>query len=373
MFTIDDGRADADAFVQIHEARGQKVTLGIVSSLLDTTNNLTSAQVLAYHQRGHEIANHSKTHANYTTLTAAQRATETDDCQTFLTSLTGAAPKTFIYPQGDWNAASDRELCGRFRCWGLTVSPVTSLPVAYPLGGSNPRFYRIDVQDPANLERAKELIRLAAVSPIAVSMFIHYADQAGTVTTAQYVSLAQLAADLGVPSVLPRDIVGGLSLLQDASFEVNPIASWMSLNTGAGTADSGTITPDAGIAGTRGLVLTAANPDIAGRSQAVPLVVTGKYRLSGRVKVASGNLITNDFNIRLRYRAWDETAVSFEEGYPALSAVGTWARFEQDFTVPDGTAFAYVDLMCVPNAAGRSGVLHVDHVDLRPTSQGGLG
>lgn len=97
IFCIDDCKSAGTPLLAIHDALGQKVALGVVSSDVDTAGYMTSAQLLAAHNNGHELANHSSTHPNYTTQTAAQRATETDTCSTFINSLTsGYTPKTFI-------------------------------------------------------------------------------------------------------------------------------------------------------------------------------------------------------------------------------------------------------------------------------------
>lgn len=373
MFSLDDNRAQNAELVAIHEALGQKITLAIVSDWVGQADRLTAAQILTYHQRGHEIANHSKTHLNMTTGTAATRGTEYDTCSDFIETLTGRRPETFVYPQGAWNATSDRELYTRFRSWALTCSAGSNFPVAYRLGDTAPRFYRLDLDSPANLDRALDLIRLAAKAPILVSFYTHWTDQAGTMTKAQYQSIAQLAADLNVPTVLPRDAFGSLSRFMDPSFESVSTNTWVRANTGAGTATRTAATPDAGLSGSYVMALTATNPDTAGVGQAVSLP-PGKYRFSGRIKqVTGGTLVTNDFGIRLKYRDWSEAAMTQELFYPALPAVGTWGRFEQDFTVPDGAAFAYCDVFVTPGVAGRSGTLYVDHVDLRLTTHGGLG
>lgn len=371
MFSLDDGRAQNMQLVELHEAFDQHITVAITSSWIDQADRLTSAQVVDLHRRGHEIANHSTTHASYTASTAASRATETDTCSDFIEALLGERPKTFVYPYGAWSADSDRELYTRFRSWAATVSASTNLPVPYPLGATVPRFYRLDLDNPANLDRAKDLVRMAAVQPVIVSFYTHWTDQSGTMTTAQYRSIAKLAADLKVPAVLPRDVFGGLSRLHDPSFETAGLPSWEKIVTGTATAERVAVTPTAGVSGGYAAALTATNPNSAIVSQPV-MVTPGKWRVSGRVKYESGTLAANDFAIRFKYRDWLEAAMSQEIFYPALPAVGTWGRFEQDFTVPEGASFGWLDFLNLPGTS-RSGVLHVDHVDVRPTREGGLG
>lgn len=372
MFSLDDNRAQNAELIAIHDSLHQKITLAITSSWVNNPGRLTSAQILAYHNDGHEIANHSTTHANYVSSTPAQRATESDTCSQFIYNLTGRWPSTFIYPQGAWNAASDNELYTRFRSWGLTASSGSNPPLTYPLGDTFPRFYRLDLDSPDNLNRAKELVRMAAYSPIIVSFYTHWTDQPGTMTTAQYSEIAQLAADLNIPAVLPRDAFGRLSFVSDPSFESPGLTNWLPSNTGASASAARVSTvPDAGISGSYALGMTASNPDTATASQGV-LMSPGTYRVSGRVKITAGNLVTNDFGVQVKYRKADETALSFQTVYPTLSASGVWARFAFDITVPPLTRFGYLTFLMAPGTA-RNGTLHVDHIDIRPADHGDFG
>jgi peptidoglycan/xylan/chitin deacetylase (PgdA/CDA1 family) len=61
---------------------------------------MTPADIVALARAGHEIGNHTKTHADLTTLSSAQIDLEIRTAQTYLTSVTGSAPKTFAFPYG---------------------------------------------------------------------------------------------------------------------------------------------------------------------------------------------------------------------------------------------------------------------------------
>lgn len=374
MFSLDDNRAQNAELIAVHEALNQKIMLAITSDWVDDPGRLTSAQILGYHNSGHEIANHSTTHANYVGATPAVRSYESDTCSQFIYDLTGRWPSTFVYPQGAWSAASDNELYTRFRSWALTASSGTNAPLTYPLGDTFPRFYRLDLDNPANLDRAKELVRMAAYASIVVSFYTHWTNQPGTMTTAQYASIAQLASDMNVPTILPRDTFGRASFLLDPSFESPASNVWVSgPNSGSATTGRLETTPDAGLSGMYAMALTATYPDTATVSQGVNLT-PGTWRMSGRVKLLSGNLITNDFGIQVKYRKADESALSAQTVYPTLSANGIWARFAFDLTVPSLTRMAYVGLLNTPGATNaRSGVVLVDHVDLRPAEHGDFG
>lgn len=373
VWTLDDGRAQNEELIDVHVARGQRVALGVVSDWVNDADRLTSAQLLAYHEAGHELVNHSDTHINYTSASAAARAADTDACSTFIESLTGEAPQTFFYPSGAWSATTDRELYGRFRSWGVTISDVAVMPHSTRLGDTFHRFYRLDLDDPDNFDRAKSLIRQAALGPIVVSFYTHWTDETGTLTTAEYTELADLAYELGVPSALPREVYGGRSIIADASFEDGGDA-WFPAVTGDGTTAIATVTPDSGIAGTKAVQLFATGPGTALRSQAIvvdPFITT--YKVSGRVRITAGTYNTADARIRIRWRTADEAAISNSNVDPTLpGTVGTWARFESDVTVPATARFGYFDVISAPGGV-RTATIQWDHIDMRPASFAGLG
>jgi peptidoglycan/xylan/chitin deacetylase (PgdA/CDA1 family) len=379
LWSVDDGKSYSMTIATILESLGHRGTFAIVSSLVDTGGGwLTSAQVLDLHHRGHEIANHSKTHATYTSLTAAQRTTETDDCQTFLTGLLGIAPRTFVYPQGAWSVATDQELQGRFQAWGKTVATATNLPICRPLRGSpEPSIYRIDISDgsAAAISRAENaLYHVARLPGTLVAFYMHAIDDTGTITTAQLTALVQLANTLGLSYLLPSQGCGGGDggLLSNASFERATLDEWFSVVTGAAAAARVAAAPDAGIGGTTVLEQTVANPDSATTTQAVMVEQGVSYTFSGRLQVASGSLVTNDIAVRIKWRDMFGTAISQSLTYPTLAAAGTWARFTVDAVAPVTTYFAYVEVLTSPGTS-RSGVAYVDHLDFRPTGQGSLG
>lgn len=373
VWTIDDIRAQNVDLIALHEARSQRVALGVVSDWVGDADRLTSAQLLGYHQAGHELVNHSNTHASYTGLTATQRATETDTCSNFIETLTGIHPKTFFYPSGAWSATTDQELYGRFRSWGVTISDLVTFPSYIMFGDTFHRFYRLDIDDPDNFERAKSLIRQASMGPIIVSFYTHWTDQPGTLTTAQYTELIDLAHNLGVVSFLPREVFGNGSMLADASFEDGG-ENWIESVTGDGVTSVEIDTPASGIYGTKVIELSATGPGTALRYQAImvdPSIVT--YKISGRVRIVAGTYNTADARIRIRWRTADEAAISTSNVDPVLpGVVGTWARFEGDVTVPATARYGYFDIISAPGAV-RTATIQWDHIDIRPANYAGLG
>lgn len=374
VFTLDDIRSEAKALITLHEARMQRVGIGVVSSWVGDAGRMTEAELIAYHQAGHELCNHTDTHITYSSSSASQRATDTDTCAAYLESITGVPPVTFIYPQGAWSAASDQELFSRgYRSWAATLSSATNMPSAYPKGDTFPRFYRIDLDSPANLERATTMVRLAAQAPIVVAFYTHWTDQVGTMTTAQYTEVLDLVDGLNIPCLLPREAFGSASLLADPSFEATGMPTWFTTQTGDGAVSQATVTPDSGMSGTKAVQLTATGPGTALVSQPVIVEPGVVMRLTGRIKTTAGSYITNDVGIRVRWRAWDESAVSTSSNYPTLSAApSAWSRFSHDVTVPAGVRFAWIDIIAAPGST-RNGTVQVDHLDFRPAHHGGFG
>lgn len=88
----------------IFEANGQKINLAIVGNLIDGSGRMTTAQMLEMYNNGHDIMNHSETHADMTTRTAPQLETEINTSKSNLDSdgFTRSS-KFFVYPSSSSN------------------------------------------------------------------------------------------------------------------------------------------------------------------------------------------------------------------------------------------------------------------------------
>jgi peptidoglycan/xylan/chitin deacetylase (PgdA/CDA1 family) len=89
----------------IVEAAGFKTTQFIITKRLDTPGYLTTGQVFAMQNSGHEIAAHTRTHPHLSTLTEAQQQDEILGSLSDLETL-GLRPVSFAYPYGDYNDAT---------------------------------------------------------------------------------------------------------------------------------------------------------------------------------------------------------------------------------------------------------------------------
>jgi peptidoglycan/xylan/chitin deacetylase (PgdA/CDA1 family) len=84
------------------EAAGFKTTQFIITKRLDTAGYLTTGQVLAMQNSGHETGAHTRTHPHLSTLTAARQQDEIVGSLTDLEAI-GVTPISFAYPYGDYD------------------------------------------------------------------------------------------------------------------------------------------------------------------------------------------------------------------------------------------------------------------------------
>ena len=105
VVSIDFDDGDESGYVNglpIVQAVGFKTTQFIVTKHLDTPGYVTTGQVLAMQDSGHEIGAHTRTHLPLSTLTAAQQQDEIVGSLTDLKTL-GVNATSFAYPYGDYN------------------------------------------------------------------------------------------------------------------------------------------------------------------------------------------------------------------------------------------------------------------------------
>lgn len=88
--------------IPVLDAAGYKATFYLTTSQIEQGFNLfmTPAQVIDIAARGHEIAGHTLTHPDLTTLSDAQVLTEIVDSRNYLRALTGKPVNGFAHPFG---------------------------------------------------------------------------------------------------------------------------------------------------------------------------------------------------------------------------------------------------------------------------------
>jgi peptidoglycan/xylan/chitin deacetylase (PgdA/CDA1 family) len=104
--TYDDGWANqyANAF-PLQQQYGLPATFYIISGeLTDQPDYMSATQVVTLQKAGNEIASHSVTHPDLTTVTPAQLQTEMQQSQVTLQGVVGLPVTDFAYPFGAYNA-----------------------------------------------------------------------------------------------------------------------------------------------------------------------------------------------------------------------------------------------------------------------------
>ena len=106
--TFDDGFASQMRAVPLLERHGFRGTFYINSELLNGADRLTFAQVRGLSKRGHEIGGHTSDHTDLVTVDAEERARQICNDRVALAGITGRAPRSFAYPYGASDKATER-------------------------------------------------------------------------------------------------------------------------------------------------------------------------------------------------------------------------------------------------------------------------
>jgi peptidoglycan/xylan/chitin deacetylase (PgdA/CDA1 family) len=102
-FSFDDGfQSIYQNGIPILNAAGIKSTQGIATRLLATPGYMGAAEMKAMAAQGHEIAAHTQTHADLTTIPLAQARTEIQGSRSDI-AFHGITARSFIYPFGSFN------------------------------------------------------------------------------------------------------------------------------------------------------------------------------------------------------------------------------------------------------------------------------
>ena len=102
--TLDDGDSSQIPATQLMDTYGYKSTDYIPTGGIADGSVWSAAQILNAYNRGHEIAAHTVTHPDLTTLSASQLTTEVTQCKTTLENIIGKGKVTdFATPYGAYN------------------------------------------------------------------------------------------------------------------------------------------------------------------------------------------------------------------------------------------------------------------------------
>ncbi len=93
------GNEDTDDLIKVLNENSAKASFFVVGGWADRFPE----DVKKFHEAGHEILNHSDTHAHMANLTAEQITAELNDCENKIKNITGAEHKLFRAPYGEYN------------------------------------------------------------------------------------------------------------------------------------------------------------------------------------------------------------------------------------------------------------------------------
>lgn len=370
--SIDDAYSAMRTLAALMEERGQRGTFCITPDLMNGAGKIVDQDVLNFHAAGHEIAAHSKTHANMTTIPPAQAVVELEYPKAYLENLLGEPVTTWAYPFGTSssgrNATTDAYVYPLYDRVLDTNS--TSHNSLWPRWVEPPALIQRTAWTENNQSQALEMVKKAADSPVIASLFFHNIGTPVNPTMAQLVELLDYAAALGVPLITSREAFGGFHALVNPSFE-DDLRGWRSFPVGGGTVAAQTAAVDAGVTGSKVLRITAPAGTGGGYvSQQVPVQPGRTYRASGRGRVVSGTIAQqNDNYIRIRFRRIDGSAIGTEMS-PAVTEAA-WTKFGFDVTMPPDAAYIHYEVVCADVATGA--VMEFDHMFFGPPTQYDLG
>ena len=112
--TFDDGFASQMRAAPILRHYGVHATFYVNSELLNAANRLTFAQIRALAAAGNEIGGHTSDHTSLISVDAAEGTRQVCNDRVALSRIIGRAPRSFAYPYGASNRATERlvEHCG---------------------------------------------------------------------------------------------------------------------------------------------------------------------------------------------------------------------------------------------------------------------
>lgn len=93
---------DTDELIRILKKHNAKATIFALGDWVDKNPDA----VKKFHKSGHEIANHSDTHAAFSKLSREEIKKEILDCNKKIEAITGASPKLVRAPSGDYDNKS---------------------------------------------------------------------------------------------------------------------------------------------------------------------------------------------------------------------------------------------------------------------------
>jgi peptidoglycan/xylan/chitin deacetylase (PgdA/CDA1 family) len=348
----------------------QRHTFAIYTDVIGTGTRLTATQIQTLHAAGHEIACHSKTHANIKDENAATRLVEYETSKTALETVVGEPVTTFVYPYGNLGrtTTTDKELLGRY---DRVVNAGMSW-AGVPLRDRRDIYLipRPAVWNSSTHALVLQLIRRAARQPIILNLYAH---RPGGLTedmsVAELAEALDLIEELNIPVLNIRDAYPGGSWLVNPSAETGDLTGWATVESGASnTAAVVTDTPTENYAGTQAFRLVCGgDTDYIYLRQTIPCVEGDAVTFSGQTRAA---LTSGSGGCYLRLTFTDTYMTQAGSTYYSSAVTGaTYAQSTVAATAPALTRHANLDMIIL----NKTATAYFDHLDVRLTRDGVLG
>ncbi|MET3721872.1 hypothetical protein ABIB27_003748 [Arthrobacter sp. UYEF21] len=378
MLSMDDGYLAMDVVRQLLDARGQKGTFFITPGLLNGPSKIDESHIRLMVTNGHEVAAHSQTHANFVTISQAQRVVELEQPKTYLEKVGGRQVTSFAYPfgtaSGGRNAMTDLDIYLRYdRVFDTAQYNQTAL---YPRYAQAPTLIRRTCVDGTNHQQCLSMIREAAARPVVGAFYFHNLDTTINPSTAQLTEMLDLAASLGVGLITAGDAFGSHRMVANAGFEDSgsDALPWRWFKSGSAQLEIVTEAPPEGFPGSRSLHLVAPRSTYSQVAQAVEVSPGTTYTYSFRARAVSGP----PWQPNCAYGS--VTGLDYGQAPIGGSQVRTasimadstsWTKYSVDFTAPASCTTALLGL--VLDSPWNGGRISFDHVWFAPKAMSDLG
>jgi len=202
VFTFDDGYSSLySAAYSILDNEAVAGTFYLTSDWMGTAGKMSWANAQTMAAAGQDMQCHTKTHANFSTLSDAQISAELTECENAFVTNSLTSPIHTAYPQGNCTAAQSLVVATK-RTSGRSINE------SYATTGTSkyfiPSFY---IDAGKTVAQIKAIMDMAASSNRAATFYAHQIDVAGVLTSAQLTELVQYAKSINVDIITISQLV----------------------------------------------------------------------------------------------------------------------------------------------------------------------
>lgn len=376
---LDDGQINQYTIgAPIAESYGGRLTFAICAgysaSVAGTAIAMSHAQIRDLAARGHEIANHTQTHTNMTTQTAAQRLVEWDTSRAYIEGTIGVPTSSFVLPFSVGNPAIYSEAVGRYgRVFAGSELPYMQPPADLGTGLVQGRFSWATTGGTGQALMLNMIRRAAASGSVltAITHSVDGSDGANGVTTAEFTEAIALAASLGMAITTARDALPEPIEFPDYGLEDATLRFWTPNDTNANNTITGGVTdsPLTGLVGTKSMRISStdgANVPYALSKLSVPVMSGDEHTFSCQVHQQKTSGVNGAYAFVREYDSAGALLATTNSNIPTAVGSTGWMQLKASFTPNKLTRSVKVGL-----ALGQIvGDGYFDHLHFGPTRYG---